>query len=169
MMGFRRMLVVSRAAVALVLATATLLSVAGRNAAAQRAAVQRATAPTAPTSPAPAAAPPIELRALIPLDPAVRTGTLPNGLRYFVRANGRPAKRVALRLAVKAGSLDEADDQQGLAHFIEHMAFNGSEHFKPGELVSYFETIGARLGPHVNAYTSFDETVYMLDLPTDGF
>ena len=74
---------------------------------------------------------------------------------------------MSLRLAVKAGSLEEADDQQGLAHFIEHMAFNGSAHFKPGELVSYFESIGARLGPHVNAYTSFDETVYMLDLPTD--
>ena len=67
---------------------------------------------------------------------------------------------------MKAGSLYEADDQQGLAHLIEHMAFNGSAHFKPGELVSYFESIGARLGPHVNAYTSFDETVYMLDLPT---
>ena len=104
----------------------------------------------------------------ISIDPAVRTGTLANGLRYFVRANARPAKRVALRLAVKAGSLDEADDQQGLAHFIEHMAFNGSAHFKPGDLVSYFEATGARLGPHVNAYTSFDETVYMLELPTDN-
>ena len=93
--------------------------------------------------------------------------TLPNGLKTFVRQNARPAKRVSLRLAVKAGSLDEADDQQGLAHFIEHMAFNGSAHFKPGELVSYFESVGARLGPHVNAYTSFDETVYMLDLPSD--
>ena len=68
---------------------------------------------------------------------------------------------------MKAGSLDEADDQLGLAHLIEHMAFNGSAHFKPGELVSYFESIGARLGPHVNAYTSFDETVYMFDVPTD--
>ncbi|MGC4081398.1 MAG: insulinase family protein [Vicinamibacterales bacterium] len=75
---------------------------------------------------------------------------------------------MALRLAVNAGSLYEADDQQGLAHLIEHMAFNGSTHFKPGELVSYFESHGARLGPHVNAYTSFDETVYMLDLPTDS-
>ena len=74
---------------------------------------------------------------------------------------------MSLRLAVKAGSIDEADDQQGLAHLIEHMAFNGSAHFKPGELVSTFESIGARLGPHVNAYTSFDETVYMLELPTD--
>lgn len=103
----------------------------------------------------------------IPFDPAVRTGTLPNGLKYYVRQNGRPANRVLLRLAVKTGSLDEADDQQGLAHVVEHMAFNGSEHFKPGELVSYFESTGARLGPHVNAYTGFEETVYMLDLPSD--
>ena len=72
-----------------------------------------------------------------------------------------------LRLAVRAGSIDEADDQRGLAHVLEHMAFNGSAHFKPGELVSYLESIGMRFGPHVNAYTSFDETVYMLDVPTD--
>jgi zinc protease len=109
----------------------------------------------------------IDSQAVLPLDPAIRTGTLPNGLKYFIRRNGRPEKRVSLRLAVKSGSLEEADDQQGLAHLIEHMAFNGSDHFKPGELVSYFERVGARLGPHVNAYTSFDETVYMLDLPTD--
>ena len=111
---------------------------------------------------------PLSLQDRIPFDSSVRTGTLPNGLTYFIRQNGRPANRVALRLAVKAGSLYEADDQQGLAHLIEHMAFNGSAHFKPGELVSYFESTGARLGPHVNAYTSFDETVYMLDLPTDS-
>ena len=111
--------------------------------------------------------PPLDSQAVLPLDPAIRTGTLPNGLTYFIRRNGRPEKRVSLRLAVKTGSLEEADDQQGLAHLIEHMAFNGSAHFKPGELVSYFERLGARLGPHVNAYTSFDETVYMLDLPTD--
>ncbi len=115
----------------------------------------------------PTAAPPLALSERIPLDAAVRAGTLPNGVRFFIRRNARPANRVALRLAVKAGSLFEDDDQQGLAHFIEHMAFNGSAHFKPGELVSYFEAAGARLGPHVNAYTSFDETVYMLDLPTD--
>jgi zinc protease len=113
------------------------------------------------------ATPPIDSGTVLPLDPAIRTGTLPNGLKYFIRRNGRPEKRVSLRLAVKSGSLEEADDQQGLAHLIEHMAFNGSAHFKPGELVSYFERVGARLGPHVNAYTSFDETVYMLDLPTD--
>ncbi len=121
----------------------------------------------AQSQPAPAAAP-LRPQDRIPFDAAVRTGTLPNGVTYFIRQNGRPANRVALRLAVKAGSLYEADDQQGLAHLIEHMAFNGSAHFEPGELVSYFESVGARLGPHVNAYTSFDETVYMLDLPTDS-
>jgi zinc protease len=109
----------------------------------------------------------LDLQAEIPFDSAVTTGSLPNGLTFYIRQNSRPAGRVLLRLAVKAGSLDEADDQQGLAHFLEHMAFNGSEHFKPGEFISYFESIGARLGPHVNAYTAFEETVYMLDLPAD--
>jgi zinc protease len=108
-----------------------------------------------------------DLSAPLPLDPAVKSGTLPNGLKYLIRQNGRPEKRVMLRLAVKAGSMDEDEDQRGLAHMLEHMAFNGSTHFKPGELVSYLESIGARFGPHVNAYTSFDETVYMLDVPTD--
>ena len=103
----------------------------------------------------------------LPLDPAVRTGRLPNGLTYFIRRNTRPAGRAMLRLAVKAGSVDEAEDQRGLAHLLEHMAFNGTTHFKSGELVTYLESIGARFGPHVNAYTSFDETVYMLDVPTD--
>jgi len=101
------------------------------------------------------------------LDPAVRTGALPNGLTFFIRRNTQPEKRAALRLVVKAGSIDEADDQRGLAHLLEHMAFNGSAHFKSGELVSYLESIGSRFGPDVNAYTSFDETVYMLELPTD--
>src|SRR5829696_10353706 len=84
------------------------------------------------------------LQETIPFDPAVRTGTLPNGLKYYVRKNARPANRVLLRLAVKTGSIDEADDQQGLAHVLEHMAFNGSAHFKPGELISYFESTGTR-------------------------
>ncbi len=123
-------------------------------------------APALPTAQAPQA-PAVDLEAPLPFDAAVRTGTLPNGLRYYVRRNERPDNRMLLRLAVQAGSLDEADDQQGLAHLVEHMAFNGSAHFAPGELVSYFESTGARLGPHVNAYTSFEETVYMLELPTD--
>jgi zinc protease len=92
---------------------------------------------------------------------------LDNGLKFFIRRNGRPAARVSMRLAVDAGSLQEEPDQRGLAHFLEHMAFNGTEHFKPGELVAFLESIGARFGPHVNASTSFDETIYMLDVPTD--
>ncbi|MGH9349813.1 MAG: M16 family metallopeptidase [Vicinamibacterales bacterium] len=108
-----------------------------------------------------------DMGAPLPLDPLVRTGTLSNGLTWYARRNARPAQRVALRLAVKAGSIDEDDDQRGLAHVLEHMAFNGTAHFKPGELIAYLESIGARFGPHVNAYTSYDETVYMLDVPVD--
>jgi len=100
-------------------------------------------------------------------DPSVRRGVLPNGIRWFVKKNTRPEARVSLRLAVPVGSTAEADDQQGIAHFTEHMNFNGSAHFKPGELVAYLESIGARFGADANAYTSFDETVYMLDVPTD--
>ena len=116
------------------------------------------------SAPAPQA---VNLQQTLPFDAAVKTGTLPNGLKYYVRKNTRPANRVVLRLAVKTGSLDEADDQQGLAHVLEHMAFNGSAHFKPGELISYFESTGSRLGPHVNAQTGFEDTIYMLDLPSD--
>ena len=108
-----------------------------------------------------------DLTAPLPLDSTITTGRLPNGLIYFIRHNPRPGNRVLLRLAVRAGSNDEAQDQRGLAHMLEHMAFNGSAKFKPGELVKYLESIGARFGPHVNAYTSYDETVYMLDVPTD--
>jgi zinc protease len=107
------------------------------------------------------------LSAKLPLNPAIHVGKLPNGITYYIRNNGEPAKRVSLRLAVKAGSIDEADDQRGLAHMLEHMAFNGSTHFKPGELIPYFESVGVAFGPHVNAYTSYDETVYMLNVPTD--
>jgi zinc protease len=103
----------------------------------------------------------------IPLDAAITTGTLPNGLRYYVRKNGRPEKRVMLQLVVKAGSVDETDAQQGLAHFLEHMGFNGTKRFKPGELIAALESTGARLGPHVNAQTGFDDTIYMFQLPTD--
>src|SRR5688572_31154069 len=118
-------------------------------------------AQSAPVAAAPA------LTEKLPFDAAVTRGTLPNGVDYYIRRNTRPEKRVALRLAVKAGSVDEENDQQGLAHFLEHMAFNGTKRFKPGELIAQLESTGARLGPHVNAYTSFDETVYMFELPTD--
>jgi len=107
------------------------------------------------------------LSSKLTLNPAIHVGKLPNGLTYYIRTNAEPAKRVSLRLAVKAGSIDEADDQRGLAHMLEHMAFNGTTHFQPGELVAYFESVGVAFGPHVNAYTSYDETVYMLNVPTD--
>jgi zinc protease len=118
-------------------------------------------------TPAPQAPAAFAPTAVIPLDTAVTTGTLPNGLRYYVRKNARPEKRVMLQLAVKAGSVDETDAQQGLAHFLEHMGFNGTTRFKPGELIAALESTGARLGPHVNAQTGFDDTIYMFQLPTD--
>lgn len=101
------------------------------------------------------------------VDPALRTGTLPNGLRYYVRANATPAKRAAFRLVVNAGSIQEDDDQQGFAHFLEHMAFNGTRNFPGHELVEFVESSGMRFGADLNAYTSFDETVYMITVPTD--
>lgn len=107
------------------------------------------------------------LDAEIPVAPEVRTGTLDNGLRYFIRRNEKPENRAELRLAIDAGSILEEDDQLGLAHFLEHMAFNGTENFEKLELLDYLQSIGMRFGADVNAYTSFDETVYMLTVPTD--
>jgi zinc protease len=104
----------------------------------------------------------------LPVDPQVTVGSLPNGLRYYVRVNPEPQNRAEFRLLVRAGSVLEDDDQQGLAHFAEHMAFNGTANFERQALVNYLETIGMRFGPDVNAYTSFDETVYMLQVPTDS-
>ena len=92
----------------------------------------------------------------------ITIGQLPNGLRYFVRANQRPEKRAQLRLVVKAGSVLEKDDQQGLAHLVEHMAFNGSAHFPKNDIIQFIESLGMRFGADLNASTSFDETVYML-------
>ncbi len=103
----------------------------------------------------------------LPLDPNTSMATLPNGLRYYIRENREPRDRAELRLVVNVGSILEDDDQRGLAHFVEHMAFNGTRDFEAQELVDYLETIGMRFGPDVNAYTSFDETVYMLTVPTD--
>jgi zinc protease len=103
----------------------------------------------------------------LPADPAVRIGTLANGLRYYVRANAEPKARAELRLVVRAGSVLEDEDQRGLAHLLEHMAFNGTEHFKRNALVSYLERVGMRFGPDINASTGFDETIYMLQIPTD--
>ena len=98
-------------------------------------------------------------------DPAATFGTLPNGLRYVIRANREPKTRASLRLLVEAGALHEHDDQQGLAHFLEHMAFNGSTHYAPGTLVKFFQRLGMDFGGDTNASTSFDRTLYLLELP----
>jgi zinc protease len=106
--------------------------------------------------------------AAVPLrDPALTMGMLPNGMHYYLRANKAPAHRVELRLVVNAGSTLEDEDQQGFAHFLEHMAFNGTRHFPKQSLVDFIETSGMRFGADLNAYTSQDETVYMLTLPSD--
>ena len=103
----------------------------------------------------------------LPLDPAIVVGRLENGFRYVLMQNQNPKDRVSLHLNIQAGSTDETDSQQGLAHFLEHMLFNGSEHFKPGELVKYFQSIGMQFGADANAHTGFSETVYDIFLP-DG-
>jgi zinc protease len=100
-------------------------------------------------------------------DPAVVVGKLSNGLTYYIRPNNKPEKRLELRLVVNAGSILETEKQRGLAHFVEHMAFNGSTHFKKNDLVSYLQSIGVKFGGDLNAYTSFDETVYILPIPTE--
>lgn len=104
----------------------------------------------------------------LPIGPQVTVGTLANGLTYYIQKNSRPEKRLELRLVVKAGSVLEDEDQLGLAHFTEHMAFNGSTHFKKHELISYLQSIGLKFGADLNAYTSFNETVYILPIPTEN-
>lgn len=103
----------------------------------------------------------------IPMDPDVRIGKLPNGFTYYIRHNEQPKKRVVMYLANEVGSVLEDDDQQGLAHFMEHMNFNGLKHYPHNELVDYLQKNGVRFGADINAYTSFDETVFQLPLPTD--
>ena len=104
----------------------------------------------------------------MPIEGAVHYGRLDNGLTYFVRQNTRPENRAVLRLVVNAGSVLEDEDQLGLAHFLEHMAFNGTESFEKQEIIDYLERIGMQFVADINAYTSFDETVYMLEVPTDS-
>jgi zinc protease len=116
----------------------------------------------------PAVAAPLELTAPLPVDPAVTTGTLPNGLRYYIRVNHKPEKRAELRLLVNAGSVLEDSAQRGLAHVVEHMAFSGTTHFRKQQLVDYLESTGVRFGADLNASTSFDETIYELTVPTDS-
>ncbi|MCK5069067.1 MAG: insulinase family protein, partial [Desulfocapsa sp.] len=98
-------------------------------------------------------------------DPSFIFGRLDNGFRYILKENSEPRDRVAMSLNIQAGSLNENEDQRGIAHFLEHMLFNGTTHFKPGELVEYFQSIGMSFGGDTNAHTSYDETVYDVVLP----
>jgi zinc protease len=125
------------------------------------------TSPVAPTPPVIEAPMMAGMNQEIPSDPSVRMGKLSNGLTYYVKNNGKPEDKVELRLAVNAGSVLEDEDQQGLAHFMEHMNFNGTTNFNKNELVDYLQGIGVKFGADLNAYTSFDETVYILPIPSD--
>ena len=109
----------------------------------------------------------INLSQPIPVDPNVKVGKLPNGLTYYIQKNPKPEKKMELRLVVNAGSILEDPEQRGLAHFMEHMNFNGSKHFPKNELVDYLQKVGVKFGADLNAYTSFDETVYMLPISSD--
>lgn len=108
----------------------------------------------------------LDLNDPIPVGPQVTKGQLANGLTYYIQRNTKPARKTELRLVIKAGSAMEDDDQKGLAHLLEHMAFNGSTNFKKHELISYLQSMGLKFGADLNAYTSFNETVYILPLPT---
>ena len=108
-----------------------------------------------------------DIKTDLPFDKSLKTGRLSNGFRYVIKHNNTPEKRVAVYLGVMAGSLFEQENQRGLAHFLEHMVFDGSKHFKPGELIKYFQRIGMNFGGDTNAHTGFNETVYKLFLP-DG-
>jgi len=109
----------------------------------------------------------IDLTTPIAVDPNIKIGKLDNGLVYYIRQNHKPEKRVELRLVVNAGSVLENNDQQGLAHFMEHMNFNGTKTFPKNQLIDFLQKTGVKFGADINAYTSFDETVYMVQLPTD--
>ncbi|MBK1877582.1 M16 family metallopeptidase [Pelagicoccus mobilis] len=108
-----------------------------------------------------------ELDAPLPLDKNVRIGKLDNGFRYLIRENKKPEGRALLRLVIDVGSLQEEDDEKGIAHFIEHMAFNGTKNFEKHEIIDFLEGVGMRFGSHLNASTSFNETIYKLEIPLD--
>ena len=104
----------------------------------------------------------------MPVGPNVTVGQLENGLRYYIRENDEPSNRAEFMLVVKVGSVVEDEDQLGLAHFLEHMAFNGTDNFEKQELIEFMESIGMRMGADLNAGTGFDMTRYMLQIPTDS-
>lgn len=109
----------------------------------------------------------VNFRAPLDIDPNVKIGKLENGLTYYIRNNKKPENRVFLYLAINTGSTNENDDQQGLAHFTEHMAFNGTKNFKKNELIDVLEKMGIKFGAELNAHTAFNETVYKLQVPSD--
>ena len=121
----------------------------------------------APTPTKAASTAPIDANERLPLDATIRTGKLDNGLTYYIRQNAEPAKRAELWLAVNAGSVMEDDNQKGLAHFLEHMLFKGTQRFPSQALLDFLQGIGMKFGPDINASTSFDETVYTLQIPTE--
>jgi zinc protease len=126
----------------------------------------RPVAPSAAQAPV-VTTPPPPVDPVVALDPEIKRGTLANGLTYYVMKHQKPEQRAALWLVVNAGSVLEDDDQRGLAHFVEHMAFNGTRRFPKQAIVDYMEKAGMRFGADLNARTSFDETVYQLTVPTD--
>ena len=125
--------------------------------------------PTTTQAPAPVvtSANTVGLNQPVPTDPQITIGKFPNGLRYYLKTNRKPEKRAELRLVVNAGSVLEDDSQRGLAHFVEHMAFNGTQHYPRQQIIAFMQSIGMQFGPSINAFTSFDETVYQLQIPTD--
>src|SRR5512136_2284892 len=125
-------------------------------------------APAQSTAVAPVPADRFALDQKIPVDPRITVGQLGNGLRYWIRENREPKNRAELRLVVNAGSVLEDEDQRGLAHVVEHLAFNGTTHFPQQKLVDFMESIGMRFGSDLNAFTSFDQTIYMLQIPMDS-
>ena len=128
---------------------------------------ESAAAPTSQPAEAAVLAGQIDPTDPMPQNSSVQRGTLANGLTWYVQENRKPEQRASLFMVVSAGSVDEDDDQKGLAHMVEHMAFNGTEHFPRQALIDYIESVGMAFGPDVNAFTSLDQTVYMLQVPTD--
>ena len=124
--------------------------------------------PTATPTPQPTPTPEPEADAPLAFDPLVVRGTLSNGLSYYIRHNEEPRDRAHISLVVRAGSVHEAEEERGLAHFVEHMAFNGTERFAKQEIVDYLESLGSAFGPDLNARTGFDDTLYFLEIPADG-
>ena len=110
---------------------------------------------------------PVKSENVFPLDPSINYGKLENGLTYYIRENTTPENKVSMRLYIKTGSIMEKDHQKGLAHLIEHMAFNGSKNFPKKAIDEYLSSIGLNLGSHYNASASFFKTTYKFEIPTD--